>query len=165
MQNLGMRFVVGCLFFWGGLHVVGFGMTENGSAVRGNPVWEILAPLFDLEWMVLKGVAFTALAAAGVVVVLLISAAVLELVSTVTAMSKKFRRNAVSYRPRAESQSELIPKPLPETAAWMPKETTPEVPYVAPVPPTREPERREVPRAPTPEELKKKAIRQIMGRK
>jgi mannose/fructose/N-acetylgalactosamine-specific phosphotransferase system component IIC len=101
MQNLGSRFVGSCLLFWGGLHVVGFGMIANGSARRGNPTWELIGPLLGFEWMAVKNLALIALAAAGIVVAYFVLAAVLGLVSLVIEKWEQIRRNGVNDRPSA----------------------------------------------------------------
>jgi hypothetical protein len=165
MQSLGSRFVMACLFFWAGLHVVGFGMIANGSAQRGNPTWEFVGPLLGFEWMAVKSLAFAALAAAGIVVAYFALAAVLGLVPLVIEKWEQIRRNGVNDRPSTPLESDPVQKSLPDRDSWISEKTATQIPYATPFPAKREHERREIPRAPTPEELKKKAIRQIMGRK
>jgi hypothetical protein len=42
---------------WIGFHVIGLGMIDNGSNIRGNPAWDFLSALFDFElWLLKAGV-------------------------------------------------------------------------------------------------------------
>jgi hypothetical protein len=166
MQNLGMRLLIACLIFWGGLHAIGFGMMENGSAVRGNPVWEMFGGLFDLEWMVLKGVAVVILAVSGIAALFLIGAAIAGLASSIRAKrSEEIHRSPTRYRSVTPKRYDPVPnsKHLPESCVY--EKSNDQNPYAAPVPAIREQVQREIPRAETAESLKKKAIGQIMGRK
>ncbi|MCM0604897.1 MAG: hypothetical protein KA715_02280 [Xanthomonadaceae bacterium] len=161
MQNFGMRLLVGSLFFLGGMNVIAFGMIGNGSAHPRNPAWQFDGGFLDLEYDIAKGALFLV----GITVALaLVVVAILSLMPEPKS-SEKFS----SPIPKREQLSiaEITAKAnfLDLSSAFQGKSTEPSQSKTAPTHAPRDEIYSEVTRAPTPEELKEKAIKQIMGRR
>lgn len=143
------RIVAAVGLFVAGLHVIGWGMIENGSAHPRNPIWQRLSSFFAFELEALKFLGWVALA---IVAIFVAIRAVLGL------------RERLGAEKSPESMQEATRCPSAPALTYC-STPSPRVDVIAPVP-TRLPERRPEPApprpAPTPEELKKKAIDQIL---
>lgn len=53
IDSVWKRAIFSVMFFWIGIHAVGFGMTENGFDHPRNPVWAALSEIFQAEIMIL----------------------------------------------------------------------------------------------------------------
>ena len=160
MQDIGTRFLIAVGMIWLGFNLIALGMTENGSNHRWNPMWQFMSGFLDFEWMAIKGILIVALIGVAIFTGIRVTSLIKEVKAEMVEESKPkynetFRSNsndrayAVTAKPRETSEPEKEPL------------TFYEVPMSVRAPQEPKP----IPRALTPEELKQKAINQIMGGK
>ncbi len=161
MEDLSKRFLAAVAFFVVGFNFVGFGMIENGSNTRSNPVWGFVGGVMDLEVYVLKIFACVAAGAIGLFIVGKVVGIVVEALNgtreerEARRISYESNRREASSTKKSKTIGEQFPEPKP--AASFSYEVPDSVRAI--------PEPKPIPRASTPEELKEKAIKQIMGRR
>lgn len=161
MQNFGMRLLVGSLFFLGGMNVIAFGMIGNGSAHPRNPAWQLVGGFLDLEYSVVKGVLFLALIVAfGFVAVLIFLSLWPESKSNEKFTAPVPKREQLSIA-EITAKANFLEYP----SATQSKGLEPSPSMTAPAHAPRDEIYSQITRAPTSEELKEKAIKQIMRRR
>jgi hypothetical protein len=147
------RFWLSVLFFLGGMNVIAFAMIGNGYNSLRNPVWQMLGGFLDLERDALKLVACLALFGIVVFVVMFVIPEIWNFFQSKSESVLPIKTSTYQFTPNYE-----LPK----------KENKPMAPVIErhqENPVTALPAKKQViiPRKLTPEELKKKAINQIMG--
>ena len=160
MQDIGTRFLIAIGIIWLGFNLIALGMTESGSNHQWNPMWQFMSGFLDLEWMIFKGILAVALVGAAIFIGIRVTSLINEVKAeerrnAIPKYDEPFRsnRNDHTYPVTAKPRETLEPKKEPLTFY--------EVPMSVRAPETPKP----IPRALTPEELKQKAINQIMGGK
>ena len=148
-------------FFVVGFNFVGFGMIENGSNTRRNPVWGFVGGVMDLELYVLKVFLWVV---AGVGALIIVGKVVSIVIEALNGTREEREARRISYESnRREASSTKRTKAI--GAQFPEPKPAPLFSYEVPDSVRALPEPKPVPRAPTPEELKEKAIKQIMGRR
>ena len=159
MQNIGMRFLLSVLFVLGGINFIAFAMEGNGSADPRNPSWRFFGGFLDFEATLIKGIFY--LAGAGIV-----AALVVVIAMSVFSGSKTEPVKAAPLEEKDDSFNEHLRKQEAHQAQSRAQEIaksadlTPQSPSNTVNP---KPLPKPVPRLITIDELKKKAIKQIMG--
>lgn len=157
LNDLFGRFVAAATFFVVGLHVIGWGMIENGSAYVRNPAWRLLSSFFFFEALVVKLLCGVFLAAAVIFLAIRIVPPITALLRPDAPGGKRHQDTSARQdwaqpdHDPSDRHAASVP-PLPSSPATISQALTPE-PRAQPTP-TRS--------TPTPEELKKKAIEQIL---
>ena len=144
-------------FLWASLNGIGFLILGNGSPARENVLWPLIAEIFSLEYALFFGfvrvVTLAAEVAAGCLAVygiFLVVALIMRIIEWVKARrSQKSDSNFPEEMPASHASG-------PETAQVMAVPKVDPMPYCSPPTP--------VPPKPTAQELKEKAIKQILGR-
>jgi len=143
------RLIAAVGVFLAGLHVIGWGMTENGSAHPRNPIWRSLSAFFAFELDALKFLGWVALSLTASFIVIRV---VLGLRTTLSP-----EESSDSMREVTKYASTSIP-----TYSSVLSTGTGATAMTATPLPERRPEMAMPRPTPTPEELKKKAIEQIL---
>ena len=161
MQNIGMRFLIAVLFVWIGINLVAYGMTENGTASNQNPVWRMMKGFLDFEWEIGKGILYLAGFGLVIFIIMLIVTSVTKEPSDAKIVTPRYKsesfKSSVSV-PQAQNSTDRSPILKDENPPVQKSYliSTSVLPEEFPEP---------KPRALTPDELKKKAIKQIMERR
>ena len=145
MNNQSRDAFLGIGVAWAGLHLVGFGIYVNGGAYKGNPVWDFLSAIFQIE---LYAFLIAAVAAA-------IFVAVRVYIFLTTPL------NETPPKPELLAGNKNQLKQL-EVTSSTPTASTPSPPQQKPTPQPLEPLPPQPP--PTAAELKQRALRQITGK-
>lgn len=139
------RALIGFGILWFGLHGIGFAMMENGSSFRGNPAWDILMRLYRIEVAVFQVVVFGGIAIGSSIM----------FVTLMAAIFKKPETFKEKYPPLPEKK---ISVPLPMRSEDARAQSPTSLIEIAKEPIVERPRAKEI----TPEELKEKAIEQIL---
>ena len=161
MGDLSKRFLAAVAFFVVGFNFVGFGMIENGSNRRSNPVWGFVGGAMDLELYVLK-IFLWVIAGVGALIIVGKVVGIVNEALNGTREEREARRISYESNRREAFSTKKTNDPgdqFPE------RKPVPLFSYEVPDSVQVLPEPLPVPRAATPEELKEKAIKQIMGRR
>ena len=141
MGELEKRTLGASIFMWLGLHGCGLGLLLNGYASPRNPVWCLLSGLFRLEIIALEIAAVVVLAAVAYCLVTFL----------VRASAKPEKSPLPEPAPKVDTNPLPECQPTPKALAEKPAEAVKPEPLPEPKPPE-----------PTAEELKQKAIEQIL---
>ena len=133
MQNFEHRLIFSILFFILGIHLVALGIYWNGTNTSANPAWVLLSALMSLEWFLIKAV-----------IIISLGLFVFYIFGSATFTSNPSSK-LVEPKPAVTPPSPAIATP--------PKQIEVVIKDEAPLP---------EPTPPTPEELKEKAINQIL---
>lgn len=159
MQNIGMRFLLSVLFVLGGINFIAFAMEGNGSADPRNPSWRFFGGFLDFEATLIKGIFYLAGARIVAALVVVIAMAIFSGSKTEPVKAAPIEEKDDSFsehlRKQDAHQEQIRAQESAKSAdintQWISNTVNP-TPFPIPVP-----------RTITPEELKKKAIKQIMG--
>jgi len=133
MEEFERRLIFGLSFFFIGVHAVALGIYWNGTNTKANPAWIFLSSLLSLEWLLLK--------AAIIIFIVVIVFYIWGSAVIVSGSNSK----SVEPKPALTPPSPVIVTPPKRIEVVKIDET--------PLP---------IPAPPTPEELKEKAIKQIL---